>query len=271
MTVPFRLDETRLAEGLAHLSRIDPDIARALAAHGTPPLRAAEEGFAALLRSIVGQQVSVQAARSIWGRIEAAADPVTPRAILALDDAALRACGLSGAKMRYARALAVDVDEGRLDFDALRTLDDDAAIAALTRAKGVGRWTAEIYLMFALGRPDVMPGNDIGLVVAAHHLKRMRKRPDPKRMLAVARAWRPWRTVAALFLWHYRHNMPDFSDSPAARAARAASLEARKQRAAERARAARKAARKPPAAKTRRPAAAKRAAAARRPAEAKKR
>jgi len=119
--------------------------------------------------------------------------------------------GLSGAKMRYGRSLATDIAEGRIDFDALAALDDEAAIAMLCQAKGIGRWTAEIYLMFAHGRPDIMPGLDLGLVVAAQHLKKMRKRPDATRLVKIAEQWRPWRSAAALLLWHYRRNMPDWS------------------------------------------------------------
>jgi DNA-3-methyladenine glycosylase II len=134
-----------------------------------------------------------------------------PAAFLALSDDDLRAVGLSGAKMKYGRSLATDIVEGRIDFRALDDLDDAAAIAMLTQAKGIGPWTAEIYLMFAHGRPDIMPGLDLGLVVAAQHLKRLRKRPDAKRLLKIAEPWRPWRSAAALLRWHYRRNMPDWS------------------------------------------------------------
>jgi DNA-3-methyladenine glycosylase II len=163
------------------------------------------------MRSIVGQQVSVHAARSIWLRLESLLPGMEPAAFLALTDEQLRGVGLSNAKMRYGRALAADIVEGRIDFEKLAALDDAAAVAMLTQAKGIGPWTAEIYLMFAHGRPDIMPGLDLGLVIAAQHLKRLRKRPDAKRLLKIAEAWRPWRSAAALLLWHYRRNMPDWS------------------------------------------------------------
>ncbi len=150
------------------------------------------------MRSIVGQQVSVHAARSIWLRLEAAVPSMVPADFLAMSDEQLRAVGLSGAKMTYGRSLATDIVEGRIAFDALHELDDAAAIAMLTQAKGIGPWTAEIYLMFAHGRPDIMPGLDLGLVVAAQHLKKLRTRPDAKRLLKIAEAWRPWRSAAAL-------------------------------------------------------------------------
>ena len=220
---------------MAALGAIDPRFAAGLVTYGHPPLRNAAEGYAALLRAIVGQQVSVYAARSIWDRVAALVNPMTPERLLQFSDEQLRACGLSNNKVKFARSLALDTAEKRIVFEALPELDDEAVIAMLTQAKGIGRWTAEIYLMFALGRPDVMPANDLGLIVAAQSLFGMRRRPDPKRMLKMAEAWRPWRTVAALFLWHYRHNMPDFSDSPAAIARRAAERQAKEERKALRA------------------------------------
>src|SRR3954463_10405508 len=205
------LDAANLKQAMRHLARIDPDFARAIEEVGHPELREVPRGFGGLMRSIVGQQVSVHAARSIWLRLEAAVPSMEPAEFLAQSDEQLRAVGLSGAKVRYGRSLAADVVEGRIDFGALDDLDDTAAIAMLTQAKGIGPWTAEIYLMFAHGRPDIMPGLDLGLIVAAQHLKRMRKRPDAKRLLKVAEAWRPWRSAAALLLWHYRRSMPDWS------------------------------------------------------------
>ncbi|MBS0518176.1 MAG: DNA-3-methyladenine glycosylase 2 family protein [Proteobacteria bacterium] len=205
------LDADTLKKAMRHLARADADFARALKEVGPPELRRVPSGFGGLMRSIVGQQVSVHAARSIWLRLEAAVPSMEPADFLALDDEALRAVGLSAAKTKYGRSLATDIVEGRIDFDALDGLDDEAAIAMLTQAKGIGRWTAEIYLMFAHGRPDIMPGLDLGLVVAAQNLKKLRTRPDAKRLVRIAEAWRPWRSAAALLLWHWRRNMPDWS------------------------------------------------------------
>lgn len=205
------LDAANLKKAMRHLAKVDPDFARAIAEVGHPELREMPRGFGGLMRSIVGQQVSVHAARSIWLRLEAAVPSMEPAAFLAMTDEQLRAVGLSGAKMKYGRSLASDIVEGKIDFEALHELDDAAAIAMLTQAKGIGPWTAEIYLMFAHGRPDIMPGLDLGLVIAAQHLKKLRKRPDAKRLLKIAEAWRPWRSAAALLLWHYRRNMPDWS------------------------------------------------------------
>ena len=205
------LDAANLKKALRHLAKVDADFARVLKEVGRPALREVPTGFGGLMRSIVGQQVSVHAARSIWLRLEAAAPSMKAADFLSLSDEQLRAVGLSNAKMRYGRSLASDIAEGRIDFAALDQLDDETAIAMLTQAKGIGRWTAEIYLMFAHGRPDIMPGLDLGLLIAAQHLKRMRKRPDAKRLIKIAEPWRPWRSAAALLLWHYRRNMPDWS------------------------------------------------------------
>jgi len=205
------LDAANLKKAMRHLARVDPDFARAIKEVGHPELRVVPSGFGGLMRSIVGQQVSVHAARSIWLRLEALLPSMEPAEFLTLSDEQLRGVGLSNAKMKYGRALAADIVEGRIDFEVLRALDDTAAIAMLTQAKGIGPWTAEIYLMFAHGRPDIMPGLDLGLVIAAQHLKKLRKRPDAKRLLKIAEAWRPWRSAAALLLWHYRRNMPDWT------------------------------------------------------------
>ena len=208
------LDDANLKKAMRHLARVDIDFARVLKDVGHPERREMPAGFGGLMRSIVGQQVSVHAARSIWLRLEAAVPSMEPAEFLAQSDEQLRAVGLSGAKVRYGRSLATDVVEGRIDFDALHDLDDAAAIKMLTQAKGIGPWTAEIYLMFALGRPDIMPGLDLGLVVAAQHLKQLRARPSPERLLKLAEAWRPWRSAAALLLWHYRRSMPDWGAKP---------------------------------------------------------
>ncbi len=212
MAKMLKLTPKRMAEGLAYLAATDPDMARALKQCGTPPMRTSDPGFTTLLRSIMGQQVSIHAARSIWEKLNRLVSPMTPENMMLASDATLREAGLSGQKARYAKALAADIVEKRLDFDGVHLMEDEPAIAELSKALGVGRWTAEIYLMFALGRVDIMPGNDLGLITAAHHLKGMRKRPDEKKLRRMAEAWKPWRSVASLLLWHYRHNMPDWSE-----------------------------------------------------------
>jgi DNA-3-methyladenine glycosylase II len=203
-----------LRPALEALAAHDVDIARQYAACGLPPVRRRPEGFAGLIQIIAAQQVSAQAARAIIGRLEAAARPLTPNTFLGLDDAAHKAIGLSRQKTRYGRALADDVLAGRLDLDGLDRLDDEEAIAHLVRAKGIGRWTAEIYLLFALRRPDVWPADDLAVQVAAQRLKGLADRPGRAEMREIAAPWRPHRSAAARFLWHfYRH--PGVPDAPA--------------------------------------------------------
>lgn len=190
------------------LAARDPDIAAALAVIGPPPPRDRPPGFGSLLRAIVGQQISAAAAAALWTRLAAAIDPLTPVAVAALELDALRALGLSRQKALYARGLALDVLEGRVDLDGLSALDDEAAIAHLVQIKGIGRWSAEIYLLFALGRTDIWPSGDLALAIAMQRLKRLRRRPDPKRLVRLAEPWRPHRGAAAHFLWHYYANPP---------------------------------------------------------------
>jgi DNA-3-methyladenine glycosylase II len=205
MNKPAPPDET-LRPALEALAARDPDIARAYAACGLPPVRRRAPGFAGLLHIICAQQVSAASAAAMIGRLDAAARPLDPGSFLALDDAALRAIGFSRAKVRYGRALAEDVLAGRIDVDGLARMDEAAAVAHLCRAKGIGRWTAEIYLLFALGRPDVWPADDLAVQVAAQRLKGLAARPGRAAMLALAEPWRPYRSAAARFLWHlYRH------------------------------------------------------------------
>jgi len=197
------LDNDLLAEGLEALATLDNDVARALAEAGPPALRRREPGFEALLGAIVSQQVSKAAAATIWGRLVSAADPSTPQTLLALDEDALRAVGLSRQKAGYARALAEAVMTGMIDLDGLARRPDEDVVAELVRLKGIGRWSAEIYLLFALGRPDAFPADDLALMIGAQRLKRLDARPDPNGLKQIAEAWRPWRGPAALLLWHY--------------------------------------------------------------------
>jgi DNA-3-methyladenine glycosylase II len=181
----------------------DPDIAAALAAIGPPPDRSRPPGFASLLRAIVGQQISAAAAAALWTRITAAIDPLTADAVAGLDVDVLRGLGLSRPKALYALGLARDIRERRVDLDRVPDLSDEAAVAHLIQIKGIGRWSAEIYLLFALGRPDVFPSGDLALQIAVQRLKRLRRRPEPKRLIKLAEPWRPYRGAAAQFLWHY--------------------------------------------------------------------
>lgn len=187
-----------VAEGADWLARRDPAFARALPLCGPLPLRREADGFAALLRAIVGQQVSVASARAIWARLEAAGLTEAVRMAVATDEQ-LRAAGLSRQKARYGRALA----QAGIDFNALRAVPDADVVRTLVAVPGIGVWTAEIYAMFALGRADVFAPGDLALQEAARMLFRLEARPTDKALRAMAEAWSPWRSVAARILWAY--------------------------------------------------------------------
>jgi len=177
---------------------------------GAPPPRELDAGFPALLRIIVDQQVSTHAGAAIWRKLEAnLGGRVEPRRVIEAGEEGLRASGFSRSKTAYALGLAEAVRSGSLDLDGLAKLADDAALAELVKLKGIGRWTAEIYLMFALGRPDIMPSGDLALQVGAQWLLGMPERPSIKELDAAAERWRPYRSAAAVMLWHYyRHARP---------------------------------------------------------------
>jgi DNA-3-methyladenine glycosylase II len=187
-----------MVEGAAWLAAAEPRFGQVIATCGNPPLRRRPDGFAQLLSAIISQQVSTQAARAIWGRMEAAG-LTEPKLILAADDAMLRAPGLSRQKIRYARALA----GAGIDFEALRAAPDAEVVATLIQVPGIGRWTAEIYAMFSLGRADVFAPGDLALQESARRLFELPERPREAALRRMAEAWSPWRSVAAGLLWVY--------------------------------------------------------------------
>lgn len=198
------LDEARLKAALDQLAVLDPDIAAALPVVGLPAPRVRDPGFSTLLRIVVAQQISTKAAAAIWGRLELAAGPMlSAESLLALTDAQFRAVGFSARKVEYARDLARAVAEGRLDLDALATYEEAELVTRIAALRGFGRWSAEIYGLFALGRVDIFPADDLALQVAAMRLKRLPARPNARALRDLAEAWRPVRGAAAVFLWHY--------------------------------------------------------------------
>ena len=196
------LSAERLRADLDALAATEPAFAAGIARAGYPDTRIRERGYATLLRTIVGQQVSVAAAASVWRKLEAVGDPTDPHVVAALSDEALRACGFSRQKAGYARSLADEVTSGRLDLSALPE-DDEEAIAALVRVKGIGRWSAEIYLLFAEGRADVWPAGDLAVQIEVGRLLGHDARPSEKLTRELAEAWRPYRGAAAIFAWHH--------------------------------------------------------------------
>jgi DNA-3-methyladenine glycosylase II len=201
------------------LRAADPVMARLIDEHGAAVRRDLRrdlrrdrpgDAYGALLRSIVGQQLSTKAASSIYRRLTElfGGHAPTPRQLLKADPEKIRAAGLSRAKVAYLRDLAQHVEDGTLELERLPDLPDEEVTAQLTAIKGLGQWTADMFLMFHLGRPDVLPVGDLGIRRAVQVEYRMRKLPDPKRLERVARPWRPHRTLACLYLWSSLDNVP---------------------------------------------------------------
>jgi DNA-3-methyladenine glycosylase II len=215
--VSFPLPPASAQAELDALIGRDADFARVVARAGPLPWRTRSPGFPGLLQAIVAQMISNQAAHAIWLRLRALPGAVEPAGLLTLSDEALRGAGLSRPKVAHARALAEAFQTGRLDSAALAAMDDEAAIAAIAAVKGLGRWTAEIYLLFALQRLDVFPAGDIALAASAADLKGLGSRPNPAELRQLALQWSPARSLAARLLWHHwRHvtGRPAMDDMP---------------------------------------------------------
>ncbi len=197
------LDARSYRRGLAELAGRDADLGRVLYEFGPPPMWDREPGFATLVHIILEQQVSLASARACFGKLVAAVGEPTPESLLALDDEALRTAGFSRQKTEYSRVLATAVVNRELDLEDLAKRPDDEARERLMLIKGIGRWTADIYLLMALGRPDVWPEGDLALVIAAKKVKRLDMRPNADEFRELGEAWRPWRSIAARLLWHH--------------------------------------------------------------------
>ena len=185
------------------MTTLDADLAFVIQQHGSPPFWARDPGFATLIHIILEQQVSLASAQAAFDRLQAATSPLTPESLLGLDDDAMRAIGFSRQKTDYARTLARYVAEDRLDLDSLGELSDGEAAAQLQQLKGIGPWSAQVYLLMALRRSDVWPLGDLALIGAAQEVKRLPQRPTAHEMNRLAEPWRPWRAVAARILWHH--------------------------------------------------------------------
>ena len=193
------------------LARRDPVLRDLMRVHGPCGLAARQHTnpFKALARAIVGQQLSAKAAATIFSRFEALYDAFpTPAQVLATPDERLRAVGFSSQKLGYVRDLCRRIEEGQLPLDVLERMEDEAVIEALTQVKGVGRWTAEMFLIFRLQRPDVLPVGDLGIVRAVQRAYKLRKAPSPDRLTRIGEAWRPYRSVACWYLWASLNNDP---------------------------------------------------------------
>lgn len=204
-----QLNSGAIQQALDELAARCPSVAAALAAVGYPSERRQEAGFGALVRIVVGQQVSTKAAAAIATRLEGVlGGSVSPEAIASTDDACLRGAGLSGQKLSYLRALTEAVDRGHLPLNALSTLSDADAIACITAVKGFGIWSAHMYLMFSLGRPDIWPVGDLAVRAGFGRLMGLPERPNPKQTDALAEPYRPYRSALALLCWKFYSEAP---------------------------------------------------------------
>ena len=205
-SVPASLTEETFRQGLHFLSDRDPDLAQILTKLGPPPMWAREPGFPTLVHIILEQQVSLASARAAYDRLLETPSPLTPVRFLELDDATLKVIGFSRQKTAYGRSLATALVDGHLNLVKLAAMDDTTVRAELIKIKGIGPWTADIYLLMALRRPDIMPSADLALATAAQKVKGLASRPTPDELNTLSHNWKPWRAVAARLLWHYYLN-----------------------------------------------------------------
>ncbi|QKV20283.1 DNA-3-methyladenine glycosylase family protein [Oricola thermophila] len=192
-----------IARGLAWLREADPRLGPVIESAGEVPLRRSAPGFAGLASIVVAQQVSRQSADAIWGRLVALVDPLEPAAFLAGGEAAWREAGLSRPKQRTLVAVSEAMLEGRLDLEALSRVDGEAALAAMTAIHGIGPWTAEVWLLFAAGHPDIFPAGDVALQAAVADAFALPRRPAARQLREMAESWAPWRGVAARLFWAF--------------------------------------------------------------------
>jgi DNA-3-methyladenine glycosylase II len=200
---PRALTQATLAAGVAALAARDPDLARLAARNGLPPMWARRPGFATLVHIVLEQQVSIVAARSLFRRVRGELGGITPERVAERGVRGLRRLGLTRQKAAYCHALAQAALDGSLSLARIARADDGAGRTALLELRGIGPWSADIYYLMALRRPDVWPVGDFALAVALAEVKRLRKAPDAARQRAISAAWTPWRSVAARLLWHY--------------------------------------------------------------------
>ena len=203
-----QLTTESLLSAIEELAARDADLARVYARLGAPPLWEREPGFATLIHMILEQQVSLASAKAAFDKLLSVAKVLTPETFLALDDAQLRSMGFSRQKMRYGRFLAQALLDGSLDLEGVAALPDEEARAELCKLKGIGPWTADVYLLMVLRRVNVWPIGDRALVVAAREVKGLAADPSPAEMETLGEAWRPYRAVAARLLWHHYLNCP---------------------------------------------------------------
>jgi len=198
-----RLSQLTLLKGVRELAKRDVDLAKIASTYGLPPLWEREQGFHTLIHIILEQQVSLASAKAAYNRLEEATHPLVPKNFLGLTDEELNRIGFSRQKTRYGRELANAILDGRLDLTGLGKLEDEEAKEQLMKVKGIGSWMADIYLLMALGRPDIWPQGDLALEVALQRVKGWLRRPTQEEVRKMSDDWQPWRAVAAKLLWHF--------------------------------------------------------------------
>jgi len=200
---PITLDQHSLLKGITYLCEVDSNLKQIVTQYGNPPLWAREPGFPTLIHIILEQQVSLASAKAAFTKLEQAVEELTPKRFIEFTDIELREFGFSRQKTRYGRILAQAIIDGELDLGELQNLEDDAVRRALIKIKGIGLWTADIYLLMALLRPDIWPAGDLALVKAVEKIKGLPKKPTSDEWMKIAAPWKPYRAVAARILWHF--------------------------------------------------------------------
>jgi DNA-3-methyladenine glycosylase II len=206
--MPEPLNDARLRRAVEQLARRSPELREIRDRHGHPPLWQRPAGFPTLLHIILEQQVSIASARAAFDRLGTLVRPLTPGGFLELDESQLRAIGFSRQKIDYSRGLASAIVERRFSLGRIARLEDDPAREQLIAMRGIGRWSADIYLLMALGRPDIWPQGDLALAQAMREVLGLERRPTHDEQLAISAAWKPWRAVAARLLWHHYLSTP---------------------------------------------------------------
>jgi len=201
MGMPLILNQEIFYQGVEFLSAVDTDLAELFSKMGPPPLWERKAGFATLVHIILEQQVSLASAKAAFIKLQQAVEELTPGTFLELDDEELKSIGFSRQKIEYCRNLALSVNQGKLDLDQISKSDDHEVRSKLTELKGIGPWTAEIYLLMALLRPDAWPNSDLALAISVQDIKKLATRPTPEELNRIAMNWQPWRAVAARMLW----------------------------------------------------------------------
>ncbi len=197
------INEETIKEGITHLTRIDPHLRDVVSKYGSPPIWGRAPGFPSLLKIILEQQVSLASAQSTYDKLLDTVQKLTPESFLTLSDEELKKIGFSRQKTKYCRNLAEAIQEKHIDLDSLNTMPDEQVLETLTSLNGIGPWTAGIYSLMVLRRPDVWPRGDLALLKALKEVKGLDDAPDNDRAYEIALAWSPWRAVAARILWHH--------------------------------------------------------------------